>query len=112
MKKRHPITICTAIALLLLIGILRTNYSEQSSEMIKGNPLDEIAVALKTGQEVVMDRVPIQLVTFLKRVKHLVVVGDYEGLIGEYVVKDVCSSKQKRSTERLHENQTSIGWIQ
>jgi hypothetical protein len=75
--------------------------------------MDDIAVALKTGKDVLLARVPIQLVTFLK-VNSMVVIGDDDGTIGQYEMINVCPKlqKQKRSTEKLHENITSIGWIQ
>lgn len=51
--------------------------------------MSRYAVALKTGKSVSSSRVPIQLVTFLKNVPNLLVIGEAPGNIGDIQIKDV-----------------------
>ncbi|KAJ3120730.1 hypothetical protein HK098_004270 [Nowakowskiella sp. JEL0407] len=52
--------------------------------------MDHIAIAIKTGHEVALDRVPVQLLTFLKDAKNMIVIGDAPGIeIGSMPMHDV-----------------------
>jgi hypothetical protein len=84
----------------------------QKPDLRMDKPLDRMAIALKTGKEVALQRVPIQLITFLKPVSSLLVIGDHVGTVGAHAIHNVCSPLVKRSSERVYENQSSIGWIQ
>ncbi|KAJ3216072.1 hypothetical protein HDU67_009952 [Dinochytrium kinnereticum] len=53
---------------------------------------DRFAVALKTGAEVAVERASIQLVTFLKKINNLVIIGESPGIhIGDHPMIDVYS---------------------
>ncbi|KAJ3227495.1 hypothetical protein HDU81_006713 [Chytriomyces hyalinus] len=61
-----------------------------------------IAVVLKTGSETLIDRVAIQLVTFLNRIENLLVVGDKSGFaIGDYEMVDVYSQLYVETRKRM-----------
>jgi hypothetical protein len=107
MGKRNQVALISFI--LLLCWFLKRI---EEPETKTNRPLDRIAVALKTGGDVALQRVPIQLITFLSPITSLLVIGDRVGSIGVHPIHDVCSFLTKRSTERVHENQTSLGWIQ
>ncbi|KAJ3128578.1 hypothetical protein HK098_004004 [Nowakowskiella sp. JEL0407] len=58
------------------------------------NPLQlrHLAIVLKTGHDVALNRVPIQLLTFLKNVENLLIIGDAPGVrIGSHIMHDVVS---------------------
>jgi hypothetical protein len=51
---------------------------------------DDFAIALKTGSDVALQRVPIQLLTFLSDVKNKIIIGDGPNVkIGSYKMIDV-----------------------
>jgi hypothetical protein len=62
---------------------------------------DDFAFALKTGKQVALNRVPIQLLTFLADVKNKIVIGDGPNVtIGEFEMIDVYTDlyKDKQSS--------------
>eukprot|EP00835_Amoeboradix_gromovi_P004046 NODE_295_length_11479_cov_0.183480.p2 type:complete len:315 gc:universal NODE_295_length_11479_cov_0.183480:10714-9770(-) len=61
----------------------------------KDGPRKILGICLKTGVETAYDRVPIQLLTFLKNQNPLVI-SDYEETIGDYHVKDMLPLEKKR----------------
>ncbi|KAI8822341.1 hypothetical protein BJ741DRAFT_672382 [Chytriomyces cf. hyalinus JEL632] len=61
-----------------------------------------IAIVLKTGSETLIDRVVIQLATFLNRIENLLVVGDKPGFaIGDYKMVDVYSQLYVDTRKRV-----------
>ena len=50
---------------------------------------DDLAIALKSGKDVALERVPIQLLTFLADVRNKIIIGDDNVTIGEYEMIDV-----------------------
>ncbi|KAJ3240205.1 hypothetical protein HDU77_011168 [Chytriomyces hyalinus] len=61
-----------------------------------------IAVVLKTGSETLIDRVAIQLATFLNRIENLLVVGDKPGFaIGDYEILDLYSQLYVDTRKRM-----------
>ncbi|KAJ1556537.1 hypothetical protein HK405_002599, partial [Cladochytrium tenue] len=65
---------------------------------------DDVAVAVKTGGEVAAARVPAQLVTFLRAVRNVMLLGDMPGLrVGDVEVGDVCSGTYEAAAARLAE---------
>jgi hypothetical protein len=53
---------------------------------------DKYAICLKTGQDVALERTPVQILTFLKHIKNVQVIGDGPGVsIGDYTMEDVVS---------------------
>ncbi|KAI8839206.1 hypothetical protein BJ741DRAFT_600236 [Chytriomyces cf. hyalinus JEL632] len=61
-----------------------------------------IAVVLKTGSETLIDRVAIQLATFLNRIENLLVVGDKPGFaICDYEMVDVYSQLYVDTRKRM-----------
>ena len=64
---------------------------------------DDFAIALKTGSEVALQRVPIQLVTFLADVKNKIIIGNGPNItVGGIEVIDVY-------TNLYNETHSSIG---
>ncbi|KAJ3283078.1 hypothetical protein HDU76_008535, partial [Blyttiomyces sp. JEL0837] len=60
------------------------------------------AIALKTGADVAHTRVPIQLLTFLKDVQNLILIGEQTGVhVGEYEMVDVYTGVYEAARERL-----------
>ncbi|KAI8611229.1 hypothetical protein BC830DRAFT_1221151 [Chytriomyces sp. MP71] len=81
---------------------------QQPLPMARGNAtlfkhkLDKIAVVLKTGSETLLDRVSIQMATFLQHAPNLVVVGDKPGhSIGAAQMLDVYSDLYSSTRKRL-----------
>jgi hypothetical protein len=51
---------------------------------------DKYAVALKTGMEVALKRTPVQILTFLRPINNLILVGEAPGVsVGKYKMVDV-----------------------
>ncbi|KAJ3091000.1 hypothetical protein HK102_001999 [Quaeritorhiza haematococci] len=75
--------------------------------------LDSFVIALKTGKEVALERVPVQLLTFLRGVRNLVVIGEAPKVqIGNIrmidVYTDLYKNLEKNSpTQRLLRRETS-----
>lgn len=54
------------------------------------NPkFDKFAIALKSGQNLVSKRIPIQVLTFLSKVRNFIIISDAPGSVGDIVVDDV-----------------------
>ncbi|KAJ3114183.1 hypothetical protein HDU96_002449 [Phlyctochytrium bullatum] len=63
---------------------------------------DKFAVALKTGAEVAVERASIHLVTFLKKIKNLVIIGESPGVhIGDHPMVDVYTGVYDLVDKRL-----------
>eukprot|EP00877_Chromochloris_zofingiensis_P014369 jgi/Chrzof1/9186/Cz03g39040.t1 len=62
-----------------------------STEQLPGSSkYSHIAVAVKTSQETALQRVPVQLLTFLKEIDNLLIIGDAPDLrVGNHTVVDV-----------------------
>ena len=61
-----------------------------TNEITYDSQWDDFAIALKTGSEVALQRVPIQLVTFLADVKNKIIIGDSPNIrVGTLEVIDV-----------------------
>ena len=60
-------------------------------------PRSILAVSLKTGVETAYDRIPIQLLTFLRNHNPLVI-SDYEEQIGDFHLWDMMPLEKKRKT--------------
>jgi hypothetical protein len=61
-----------------------------TNEITYDSQWDDFAIALKTGSEVALQRVPIQLVTFLADVKNKIIIGDSPNIrVGMLEVIDV-----------------------
>ena len=99
------------LCLLLFTFVYSPFYKEEELEkyFYKENKVDiqksSLAICLKTGVETAYDRVPIQLLTFLKG-RNPLVISDYEESIGDVHVKDTMPLEKKRQNlpERLHSN--------
>ncbi|KAJ1563959.1 hypothetical protein HK405_000166 [Cladochytrium tenue] len=60
-----------------------------------------LAIAVKTGINVASDRLPIQLLTFLRRVQNFVVIGEAPGIrVGDLAVVDVYTGQYEASLAR------------
>ncbi|KAJ3034090.1 hypothetical protein HDV00_005454 [Rhizophlyctis rosea] len=53
------------------------------------HPLSNIAIALKTGHDIALTRIPIQLLTFLHNAPHLLLIAEDSSSVGPYPVIDV-----------------------
>ncbi|KAJ3208579.1 hypothetical protein HDU67_006671 [Dinochytrium kinnereticum] len=63
---------------------------------------DKFAVALKTGAEVAVERASIHLVTFLKKINNLVIIGESPGIhIGDHPMIDVYTGVYDLVDKRL-----------
>ncbi|KAJ3019605.1 UNVERIFIED_CONTAM: hypothetical protein HDU68_010592 [Siphonaria sp. JEL0065] len=63
--------------------------------------LDNVAIVIHTGKQVIDKRMPMQMYTFLKEFKNLLIVADYEGeFMGEPVV-DVLDGLYDKTIERI-----------
>lgn len=123
MKKRvfSAIIIISFSFVFLLINTKIFQYNDSRSQLqtnqIYGNltnMYDNLAIALKTGQDVALKRTPIQLLTFLSGVKNLIMIGESSDIsIGNIDMVDVCSGlynvKQRRG-EEIVPDEDSIGW--
>jgi hypothetical protein len=77
------------------------HFRTESSHLI--SQWDDLAIALKTGSEVALQRVPIQLVTFLADVKNKIMIGNGPNItVGDIEVIDVY-------TNLYNETHSSIG---
>ncbi|TPX71523.1 hypothetical protein SpCBS45565_g01062 [Spizellomyces sp. 'palustris'] len=76
----------------------------QVSESAINPRLDNIAVALKTGKDVALQRTPIQIMTYLQAVRNLILIGDGEISVGDLPMVDVIGGLFKpRNTETTAE---------
>jgi hypothetical protein len=95
-------------------------FGFQSSSYLSAEPItttnsrfDHLAIALKSGKDVALHRVPIQLLTFLKPVKNKLIIGDANQTIGSFDMLDVISDQErlgKRSQTEIKPNESSPGW--
>ena len=73
-----------------LDGGKQTHSNDSSSGKTMYDPKwDDLAIALKSGKDVALERVPIQLLTFLADVRNKIIIGDDNVTIGEYEMIDV-----------------------
>ncbi|KAI8826504.1 hypothetical protein BJ741DRAFT_714474 [Chytriomyces cf. hyalinus JEL632] len=78
-----------------------TIHQSINSSTLRGQ-FPNIAIVLKTGSETLIDRVAIQLATFLNRIENLLVVGDKPGFaIGDYKMVDVYSQLYVETRKRM-----------
>ena len=74
-----------------------------TNEITYNSQWDDFAIALKTGSEVALQRVPIQLVTFLADVKDKIIIGNGPNIaVGDIEVIDVY-------TNLYNETHSSLG---
>jgi hypothetical protein len=78
------------------------NNAQQTQPISNDTRWDRFAVALKTGSETGLDRAPIQLMTFLRKVNNMVLIGDSpETFIGQYPVEDVYTGSLEAAYDAL-----------
>ncbi|KAJ3388732.1 hypothetical protein HDU92_001367 [Lobulomyces angularis] len=65
----------------------------------KDESFSSFAVALKTGRETAADRVPIQLLTFLKKMKNVILIGESPVNVGNVIVEDVYTDLYKKEQD-------------
>ncbi|KAI9189790.1 hypothetical protein H9P43_001223 [Blastocladiella emersonii ATCC 22665] len=65
---------------------------------------DQYVIGLKSGIEVAVDKVPIQLATFLQGVRNMFLFGDAEMQIGDYRMVDVVTGAHERAEAALKAN--------
>ena len=58
-----------------------TEAPSRATAPVPKSRFDHLAIAVKTGQDVAAERVPIQLVSFLKDVNNLMVIGDAANVV-------------------------------
>jgi hypothetical protein len=70
---------------------IASNQSMTHTPFLKFDPQwDDFAIAVKTGSEVALQRVPIQLLTFLSDVRNKIIIGDGPNVtVGDYEMIDV-----------------------
>jgi hypothetical protein len=69
------------------------------AESEDGSKWDDFAIALKTGSEVALERVPIQLLTFLADVRNKIIIGDAPNIkVGGMEVIDVYTNLYDKSS--------------
>ncbi|KAJ3111600.1 hypothetical protein HDU96_005532 [Phlyctochytrium bullatum] len=92
--------------------------AEQRKKLHPGGPspatppskYDRFAVALKTGTDVALERASIQLVTFLQKIKKLVLIGESAGVhVGEHAVVDVYSGLYDLVDRRIQAQEARNG---
>eukprot|EP00842_Homolaphlyctis_polyrhiza_P001503 jgi/Hompol1/2353/HPOL_005962-RA len=67
-----------------------SNGGDKKDKSDSNDNFDLIAVALKTGRDVAIERTPIQLLTFLSPIKNLIIIGESPGVqIGVHPMIDV-----------------------
>ena len=79
------------------------NDSLNNTSNLKFDPQwDDFAIALKTGSDVALQRVPIQLLTFLSDVKNKIIIGDRPNVtVGDYEMIDVYTNLYNYSEPSL-----------
>ncbi|KAI9335704.1 hypothetical protein BDR26DRAFT_822383 [Obelidium mucronatum] len=78
---------------------------QQTTAPIKHFKAENIAFALKTGSETAASRAAIQLLTFLKHAKNVLVVAESGGFrVGDNVLEDVYTGVYDAAEERLRTN--------
>jgi hypothetical protein len=84
-------------------SILDFNDTLNNTSNLKFDPQwDDFAIALKTGSDVALQRVPIQLLTFLSDVKNKIIIGDRPNVtVGEYEMIDVYTNLYNDSKPSL-----------
>ena len=83
-----------------------------SKRIIYDSQWDDLAIALKTGKEVALQRVPIQLLTFLADVRNKIIIGDDNVTIGEYAMINVVSDLYSQSEKSIIKRNTAFSNIQ
>jgi hypothetical protein len=69
-----------------------TNYIHTSHTSEKLRYFDKYAVSLKTGKEIALIRTPVQLLTFLRPVNNILIIGEAPDIsVGKYKMIDVVS---------------------
>ena len=84
-------------------SVLDFNDSLNNTSNLKFDPQwDDFAIALKTGSDVALQRVPIQLLTFLSDVKNKIIIGDGPNVtVGDYEMIDVYTNLYNDSKPSL-----------
>jgi hypothetical protein len=114
----------TTLVLILLLTMIRSERSILTTQsipafnhtlnndtlMFKFNPKwDDFAIAVKTGREVALERVPIQLLTFLSDVKNKIIIGDGPNVtIGDYEMIDVYTNLYKNIKPSIHKSKSLV----
>eukprot|EP00834_Sanchytrium_tribonematis_P004780 NODE_254_length_11700_cov_0.671580.p4 type:complete len:284 gc:universal NODE_254_length_11700_cov_0.671580:2398-1547(-) len=115
----------SCLILYIIVYIPEARIVEMTQHFSVSNRLDQpkpiLAICLKTGVETSYDRIPIQLLTFLRN-RNPLIISDFEEGLGEYHVKDMLPDNKKRKTlpEGRHSNsivtdeqkpdESSVGW--
>lgn len=91
------------------------NTANKAARFDKSRKFDNLAIALKTGDEVGLARTPIQFLTFLNRVNNVVMIGDSsEFNIGDVpminVVGNSTNRLAKRSRDEVKPAEGTKGW--
>jgi hypothetical protein len=95
------------------------HYSTVEPSRLKEVRYDHLAVALKTGKDVALSRTPIQLLTFLYKIKNVVMIGEAPGvMVGDIPMLDVYTNLYEKTPNRLHKreetevkpDENSLGW--
>eukprot|EP00834_Sanchytrium_tribonematis_P006606 NODE_502_length_6703_cov_1.353574.p2 type:complete len:421 gc:universal NODE_502_length_6703_cov_1.353574:1326-64(-) len=82
----------------LLIVLKPTNLTKKLRSLRPSiNSDDYLAICLKTGMETSLERVPVQLMTFLNNENPLII-SDYDELIGDHKVFNILPSTHQRKT--------------
>ncbi|KAI8905174.1 hypothetical protein EDD86DRAFT_182583, partial [Gorgonomyces haynaldii] len=74
------------------------------------------AFALKTGKDVALTRTPIQILTFLKHIDNVILIGEAPGVsVGSIPMLDVYTHlyddlKEKREDKEVIPDESSLGW--
>ena len=89
--------------LLVSLGVAFIHLCSFRKPDSDNNPLwDDFAIALKTGSDVALQRVPIQLLTFLSDVKNKIIIGDRPNVtVGDYEMIDVYTNLYNYSEPSL-----------
>jgi hypothetical protein len=101
------------------------HYTIVEPSRLKEVRYDHLAIALKTGKDVALSRTPIQFLTFLYKIKNVVMVGEAPGvMVGDVPMLDVYSNLyektpnrlqppnrlQKREEQEVKPDENSLGW--
>jgi hypothetical protein len=109
MKHRYQRAILLIVCIVSLpVLYLFSNFKlVQSQNNYKGAPsrYDNIAIALKTGKDVALDRTSIQLLTFLSEINNLIVIGEAPGIkIGKWSMVDVYTNLYEKYDSKSQRN--------
>jgi hypothetical protein len=114
-KFKYIVYLCFLLGVVFVVHSLLNIPVIEEQEMETNPRFDHIAIALKTGKDIALQRAPIQLVTFLREVKNKIIIGDETMTIGKYTMLNVISSQtnstlNKRDQKEVTPDEQSIGW--